>query len=121
LPNRIKPLFIIFGVIFFFAISCKKTEPPITYLKQPDYKYIDKLHISGDELWVISSSTNSLMSFFPILPQSQISVINMLNDQFSVNNKMPSIATFDLDKNQTPYLATYDKRVLKVNKDLSYE
>ena len=119
--NRIKPLILILGVISFLSSSCKKTDPSLTYFDQPDFKYINQLHISGDELWIISSNPSPYETYLPILPPYQVSVVNMLNDQFLVNNKIPAIATFDLDKNQTPYLATFDKRVLKVNKDLSYD
>jgi ligand-binding sensor domain-containing protein len=45
----------------------------------------------------------------------------MLNDQILINKEIPAVTRFDLDNNTTPYLATYDKRVLKVNKDLSYD
>jgi hypothetical protein len=121
MTNRIKPLFLIFCVISFLLTSCKKSDPPLTYFKQPDYKYINQLHISGDELWVISSTPGSILTYIPVLPPYQVSVLNMLNDQYLTNTKIPAITTFDLDKNRTPYLATFDKRVLKVNVDLSYE
>jgi hypothetical protein len=121
MTKRIKPLFVIPGLIFFLSTSCKKTDPPLTYFEQPDYKYINQLHISGDKLWVISSTPGNVFTFLPVLPPYQVSVVNMLNDQFLINTKIPAITTFDLDKNQTPYLATFDKRVLKVNEDLSYE
>jgi ligand-binding sensor domain-containing protein len=101
--------------------SCKKTDTPLTYWEQPDYKYINQLHISGDKLWMISSNPSPYVTFVSILPPYQVSEVNLLNDQLLINDSIPAITTFDLDINQTPYLATFDKRVLKVNADLSYQ
>ncbi len=119
--NRIKPLILILVVISFLSISCKKTDVPLTYFRQADYKYINQLHISGDKLWVISSSPSPYFTFIAILPPYQLSEINLLNDQLLVNDSIPAITTFDLDLNQTPYLATFDRRILRVNEDLSYQ
>ncbi len=119
--NRIKPLILILVVLSYFSISCKKTDVPLTYFQQPDYKYINQLHISGDKLWVISSNPSPYFTLVAILPPYQVSEINLLNDQLLVNDSIPAITTFDLDLNQTPYLATFDRRILRVNEDLSYQ
>jgi hypothetical protein len=120
--NKIKPLIFILVVISFLLVSCKKTDSPLTYFKQSGYNYIDQLLVSGDNLWVLSSNpNNNISTFLPVTPDYQLSVINMLNDQILINKEIPAITRFDLDNNMTPYLATYDKRVLKVNKNLSYD
>jgi hypothetical protein len=120
--NKIKHLIYILVVISFLSASCKKTDSPLNYFEQSDYNYIDQLHVSGDNLWVLSSNpNNNISTYLPVMPDYQLSVINMLNDQLLINKEIPAITRFDLDNNMTPYLATYDKRVLKVNKNLSYD
>jgi hypothetical protein len=119
--NRIRPLIFILAVIAFLPASCKKADSPLNYLEKSDYNYINQLHVSGDYLWILSSSPSPYESYLIILPPYQLSVVNMLNDQLLSNRRIPAISRIDLDKNKTPYLGTFDNRVLKVNKDLSYD
>ena len=120
--NRIRPLIFILMVISSLSVSCKKTDSQLTHFEQSDFNYINQLIISDDDLWILSSNPNlDILTLLPVTPDYQLSVINMLNDQLLINKEIPAITRFDLDKEMTPYLATYDKRVLKVNKNLSYD
>lgn len=116
--NKINLLVLIIGIIT-LTISCRKSESYSEYNKQLDYKYINQLIISGDNLWVISSDTLSFGDFVAVIPPYQISLFDQINGNFIINDTIPAIRSFALDNNLTPFITTFDNRVLKLNGDLS--
>jgi ligand-binding sensor domain-containing protein len=111
-------LFILFVALF--ISSCEKQNSPSSFYEFLRSRNVNKVLISDNKLWVISSNPQGL-SEIPMLPECQVSVLNLKNNDFLVNSKMPSIMSFALDKNGRIYLATYDGRVISLNEDLTYE
>jgi hypothetical protein len=109
------------GIITVLAISCKRTEINGYYNKQPDYEYINNLSLTGDVLWVVSSKPDYVLSFVAIIPPYQVSKINLKDDKIMTNDEIPGVSSMVLDRDNQPYLATFDKRILKLNPDLSYK
>ena len=112
---------LIIGIVCILPGSCKKEEIPENYLEEKDYTYINQLFVSDGKLWVLSSIPNRWISILPVLPRSQVSVTDLETGKYSFNNKIPSILTMSEESSQTPFLATFDRRILKLNDDLSYE
>jgi hypothetical protein len=108
------------GILIFLSLSCKKDDIP-TFYETINYKYINKLLVSDDKLWVVSSTPQKWVSFLPVIPPYQISVINLETEDFLINEKIPAISAMTLDSSKKPFLATFDRRILKLNEDLSWE
>jgi hypothetical protein len=108
-------------LIFILSTTCKKDDTPATFFETVSYKYINQLIVSDDKLWVLSSTPQRWIDIVAILPPYQISVYDLETDEFLINEKIPSISTMTLDNSQKPFLATFDRRILKLNDDLSWE
>lgn len=103
------------------TISCEKNEITRTNFILPDYEYINSLVISGDILWVISSKPTNFVDFVSILPPYQISKINLNDDKLLASKEIPPSISLALDKDNQPYLATFDRKILRLKPDLSTE
>jgi hypothetical protein len=114
-------LILITGIFTVLSGSCKKDQIPQYYLENKYYTYINQLYVSNGKLWVLSSIPNRWISFLPVLPRCQVSVTDLETGEYSFNNNIPSIFTMSTENSLTPFLATYDRRILKLNDDLSYE
>jgi ligand-binding sensor domain-containing protein len=122
MTNKIKSLLLITGIIILISGSCKKTyPPPIDFERQIGTKIINQLVLDGDDLWVVSSDPTNIFTFVAIIPPYQVSVYNLKDGRFTINNKIPAITSLAVDKNKTPFISTWDNRILKLNDDLSYE
>lgn len=110
-----------FGLIIFLTVSCERTDSNGYFPKQPDYDYINSLSVTGDVLWVLSSRPGDMLTLIAVIPPYQVSKINLADNKILKNDKIPGISSMVLDRNHQPYLATYDRRILKLNPDLSYE
>jgi ligand-binding sensor domain-containing protein len=113
-------LLVLMAAIITLTISCRKSESYSEYNKQLDNKYINQLIISGDNLWVISSDISSFVDIVAVIPPYQISLYDQVNGNFIINDTIPAIRSFALDNNLTPFITTFDNRVLKLKGDLSF-
>jgi hypothetical protein len=114
------------GYLVLFAFltllgACEKTETNGYKLPQPDYKYINRLYISDDILWVLSSAPSDKFTFIAITPPSRLSRINLRTNEITMSGKIPPACEISFDNEETPYLGTYDRKVLKINSDLTYD
>ena len=122
MTNKIKSLLLIPAIIILISGSCKKADPPpISYESQIGVKYINQLVLNGDDLWVVSSDPVNILTFIAVIPPYQVSLYNLKDNLFKINNKIPAITSLALDKNKTAFISTFDNRILKINEDLSYE
>lgn len=103
------------------AVSCEKNETTSKISIIPDYEYINNMVISGDILWVISSKPTYLEDFVAILPPYQVSKINLNDGKILVSKEIPPCVSIALDNNNQPYLATFDRKILRLKPDLSSE
>lgn len=115
-----KKLLLLFGLSIVLVSSCEKPESR-HFLEQSGYEYINSLAVSGDILWVVSSKPTNTLSFLSIIPPYQVSKINLKDGTVLINNEVPAISSMTLDRNGQPFLATYDKKIIRLNPDLSYE
>ncbi len=109
------------SLIMILTVSCEKNELIREDLILPDYEYINKLVLSADILWVISSKPNNLGDIGIILPPYQISKINLNDNKIIESKEIPPSVSMALDKDDQPYLATFDRRILRIKPDLSIE
>jgi hypothetical protein len=116
-----KKLVFLLGFLAYLFVACEKNSPKSDYLVQNSYEYINELHVKGDFLWVVSSRPQNYFNILPIIPPYYISKISLLDDKILLNKEIPATESFALDRNNEPFLATYDKRILKFNSDLSIE
>jgi hypothetical protein len=108
-------------LIFILAVSCEKNEPIKENLILPEYEYIDDLEISGDILWVISSKPQNFLDFVLTLAPNQISKINLNDGKILAGKIVPHCVSIATDKDNQSFLATSDKKILKIKPDLSTE
>lgn len=116
-----KKLAVFLSLMLILAVSCEKNE----YVKEktisPGYDYINRVVRSGDILWVISSKPNYFSEWGIILPPTQISKYSLVDNKLLLSKEIPPSETITVDRNDQPFIATFDRRILKVNPDLSTE
>jgi hypothetical protein len=115
-----KTLILFFGIGLILSTSCKK-EVDKYYPIQPDYTNINCLSVVGDVLWVISSKPSSLIDFTIVLPPYEVSKINLKDNKILIASDIPAISSMAFDRVNQPYLATFNKSILKLNPDLSFD
>jgi len=121
--KRISGIFSLISIILItvFSVSCQKNKSAPTYFETVSTKYINQVIASGNKLWVLSSTPQKWVDIGIVLPPYQISVIDLETGEFIINEEIPAISAMTLDNLEKPVLATFDRRILKVNEDLSWE
>ena len=116
-----KTRYLVLFALLALSGSCEKADSNGYKLPQPDYKYINSLHISDDILWILSSAPREQFTFVAVIPPSRLSRINLSNNEIRMSGKIPASCEIGFDNEEIPYLGTYDRKVIKINPDLTYD
>jgi len=111
----------VLGIVYLITGSCEKRDSFVTFDEFLSNKFVEKILIADNKLWVLSSTPQDFISTIPVIPEYQISLLYLENNEFLMNDQIPAVKDIALDNSNKVYLATYDKKILVLNNDLSYE
>lgn len=111
----------VLGIAYLITSSCEKRDSLVTFDEFLSNKRIEEILLADNKLWVLSSTPQDFISITAVVPDYQISFLNLENNEFLMNDQIPAVIDIALDNSDKVYLATYDKKILVLNNDLSYE
>lgn len=111
----------VLGIAYLITGSCEKRDSLVTFDEFLSNKRVEEILLADNKLWVLSSTPQDFISITAVVPDYQISFLNLENNEFLMNDQIPAVIDIALDNSDKVYLATYDKKILVLNNDLSYE
>lgn len=110
----------VFGILCILTGSCEKRDYFVTFDEFLSNKDVVDILISNNRLWVLSSTRQDFISYRARIPDYQISLLYLENNEYLINDQIPTIKYIAFDNNYKVYLVTH-RKILLLNDDLSYE